>query len=170
MTIETAQYITQLDQTQPTSKSDVGEDDDHLRLIRTVLKASFPQFDDVITFTREQVNGISAKVTDLARQKTTLETAKTGGINVATAQTASVLAFDWHDFNLEQDLPANEIYALWFDAGGTNTLTPEWVKCDGTNGTENLTNMAIELVGSAVQEALPISHYSGLYVIKYVGS
>lgn len=170
MTIETAQYITQLNPNQPTAKSGVGEDDDHLRLIRNVLKSSFPQFDNPIMLTHEQINDIPQTWSDLVKQKATLSAAKTAEINIANAKKTAVLAFDWDDLELEQDLPSNEIYALFYDAGGANRLTAEWIKCDGHNGTEDLTSMAIELVGSSAQEAIPIYYYSGLHVIKYIGS
>ena len=42
MTVETASYISQLNNSYPAVGDPVGEGDDHLRLIKSVLKTSFP--------------------------------------------------------------------------------------------------------------------------------
>ena len=42
MGVETASYITQLVDTNPVVGDPVGEGDDHIRMVKTVLKNSFP--------------------------------------------------------------------------------------------------------------------------------
>jgi len=42
MTVESASYISQLNSTQPTASDNISEGDDHLRLIKSVLKTQFP--------------------------------------------------------------------------------------------------------------------------------
>ena len=42
MTVETASYISQLNTSYPAVGDAVGEGDDHLRMLKTVLKNSFP--------------------------------------------------------------------------------------------------------------------------------
>ena len=44
MTIESASYISQLAATNPASDDPKSEGDDHVRLIKTVLKTQFPNF------------------------------------------------------------------------------------------------------------------------------
>lgn len=44
MTVETASYISQLDPTYPTAGDPKSEGDNHLRLVKTVLKTQFPNF------------------------------------------------------------------------------------------------------------------------------
>ena len=42
MGVETASWVTQLDATNPVVGDPVGEGDDHLRMVKTVLQNSFP--------------------------------------------------------------------------------------------------------------------------------
>ena len=42
MSVETANWVTQLDSANPVVGDPVGEGDDHLRMLKTVLKNSFP--------------------------------------------------------------------------------------------------------------------------------
>ena len=42
MTVESATYISQLNTAQPTASDNISEGDDHLRLIKSVLQAQFP--------------------------------------------------------------------------------------------------------------------------------
>lgn len=42
MSVESASWVTQLDSANPVVGDPVGEGDDHLRMIKTVLKNSFP--------------------------------------------------------------------------------------------------------------------------------
>ena len=44
MTVESASYISQLAATNPASGDPKSEGDDHVRLIKTVLKTQFPNF------------------------------------------------------------------------------------------------------------------------------
>ena len=44
MTVESASYISQLDPTYPTAGDPKSEGDNHLRLVKTVLKTQFPNF------------------------------------------------------------------------------------------------------------------------------
>jgi len=42
MSLETATWVTQLNSSNPTATDPVSEGDDHLRMLKTVLKNSFP--------------------------------------------------------------------------------------------------------------------------------
>lgn len=42
MSLETASWVTQLNSSNPTASDPVSEGDDHLRMLKTVLKNSFP--------------------------------------------------------------------------------------------------------------------------------
>ncbi|NUW71419.1 hypothetical protein HOP38_02695 [Vibrio mediterranei] len=170
MTIENAQYINQLDESLPTSKADVGEDDDHLRLVKTVLKSSFPEFDTPVTLTEKNINKLPTKLSDLTSEKGNVSDEKNEGIQGANEKKDQVLAYVWDDLSLEKNLASGGYYALFYEAGGAFTLPSEWVKCDGTNGTEDLTSKAIELIGgSQAVDSMPINYFAGLFVVKYVG-
>jgi hypothetical protein len=42
MALESASYVTQLNASNPTATDSINEGDDHLRMVKTVLKNSFP--------------------------------------------------------------------------------------------------------------------------------
>jgi hypothetical protein len=56
MPIETATYISGLDATQPPGADPVSQADDHLRLIKSCLKATFPNVTGPVTATHTQLN------------------------------------------------------------------------------------------------------------------
>jgi len=70
MTVETATYIADLNTTYPTGTetNDSAEGDNHIRLIKTVLKATFPNLTGSVTATQTELNsisGITASVAEL---------------------------------------------------------------------------------------------------------
>ena len=56
MTVETASYISQLNSSYPAVGDPVGEGDDHLRLVKSVLKTSFPS-----STTQAQIPNVSGQ-------------------------------------------------------------------------------------------------------------
>lgn len=57
MTVETATYISQLNPTYPAATDSKAEGDDHLRLLKDILKAQFPNFTaTAVTATCAQLN------------------------------------------------------------------------------------------------------------------
>jgi microcystin-dependent protein len=56
MPLETATYVSQLNNSNPTSTDTVSQADDHLRLIKTALKNTFPNLDQPVTATPAQLN------------------------------------------------------------------------------------------------------------------
>ena len=56
MALESASYIAQLNSYNPTSTDTVSQADDHLRLIKSVLKNTFPNLDQPVTATPAQLN------------------------------------------------------------------------------------------------------------------
>jgi len=68
MALETASYINGLVATNPTATDTVAQADDHIRLIKAAIKATFPNVTGAITATQAEVNkldGFTGTVTDL---------------------------------------------------------------------------------------------------------
>lgn len=76
MTVETATSIPQLDTTLPTSADLISEGDNHLRLLKTVLKTQFPNIGTAaMTATAAELNysvGLTASITSLLALKGTV--------------------------------------------------------------------------------------------------
>lgn len=60
MALESATYINQLVSTNPTGVDPKGQGDDHLRLIKSVLKTTFPNITGAVTTTQDQLNSLTA--------------------------------------------------------------------------------------------------------------
>lgn len=56
MALETASYISQLNPANPSGADRVHQGDDHIRLLKAVLKATFPNITGPITATQDQLN------------------------------------------------------------------------------------------------------------------
>lgn len=63
MALESATYIDGLVQTNPLGTDDVSQGDDHLRLIKTVLKSSFPTVNGALTTPLAALNGVAQMIT-----------------------------------------------------------------------------------------------------------
>lgn len=56
MSVETATYISDLNPSFPTATDGMKEGDDHIRLIKDVIQATFPNIDGAVTATQEKLN------------------------------------------------------------------------------------------------------------------
>jgi len=68
MGLETGTYIDSLNNSNPTAGDAVGEGDDHLRLIKSTVKATFPNLSGAVTSTQAELNlldGVTANTTEL---------------------------------------------------------------------------------------------------------
>ena len=68
MGLETGTYIDSLNSSNPTASDAVSEGDDHLRLIKSTVKATFPNLSNAVTSTHTELNlldGVTANTTAL---------------------------------------------------------------------------------------------------------
>ena len=68
MGLETGTYIDSLNSSNPTAGDAVSEGDDHLRLIKSTVKATFPNLSNAVTSTHTELNlldGVTANTTEL---------------------------------------------------------------------------------------------------------
>ena len=68
MGLETGTYIDSLNSSNPTAGDAVSEGDDHLRLIKSTIKATFPNLSGAVTSTQAELNlldGVTANTTEL---------------------------------------------------------------------------------------------------------
>ena len=68
MGLETGTYINSLNSSNPTASDAVSEGDDHLRLIKSTVKATFPNITNAVTSTHTELNlldGVTANTTEL---------------------------------------------------------------------------------------------------------
>jgi hypothetical protein len=58
MPLETATYIHQLDSANPAATDEIRQADDHLRLIKAAIKNTFPNINNAVTKTDEELNAL----------------------------------------------------------------------------------------------------------------
>ena len=68
MGLETGTYIDSLNSSNPTATDAVSQGDDHIRLIKSTVKATFPNLSNAVTSTHTELNlldGVTANTTEL---------------------------------------------------------------------------------------------------------
>ena len=59
MTVETVTFISDLDQNNPAGGDSIAEGDDHIRNIKKAIQSTFPNINEAVTTTAEDLNKIS---------------------------------------------------------------------------------------------------------------
>lgn len=90
MALETATYINQLDAANPLGSDPIASGDDHLRLIKSTLKATFPNITGAVTKTQTDINNLATQ-SDLSTLQSTLSAAMTSAIDTAVSNTKDAL-------------------------------------------------------------------------------
>ena len=62
MPLESATYISDLDSANPAATDLLSQGDDHIRLLKAVLKATFPNINGAVTLSDEDLNGLTALI------------------------------------------------------------------------------------------------------------
>jgi hypothetical protein len=62
MALEVATYINGLNVANPTGSDPIAQADDHLRLLKTTIKNTFPNIDGPVTLTDDQINALETRV------------------------------------------------------------------------------------------------------------
>jgi microcystin-dependent protein len=94
MALETGTYINSLNASNPVSTDGLSQADDHLRLIKSTIKSTFPNIDGAITTTEDELNvldGATATTADLNKlAAVTSSAAELHVLDGATATTADL--------------------------------------------------------------------------------
>ena len=108
MTVETATYINGLDSTLPTGSDVKSEGDNHMRLIKSTIKATFPNVTGVMTATHTELNQCSTIASG------TYSPTVTGVLNASNGALAGGVAFQY----LRVGSVVTVSGAITFDASG----------------------------------------------------
>lgn len=87
MPLETGSYISDLVATNPAATDGVAQGDDHLRLIKSILKTTFPNLSGAMTATQAELNKLAGLATTQA------ELAKLSGATLTTAELNKLTGF-----------------------------------------------------------------------------
>lgn len=138
MPIESLTYINGLDPTNPVVGDPLGTADDHLRLIKAAIKATFPNVTGVITSTHTDLSSLptlTSRVTavEANRLRNDVDGTSTGSLTISGSGKfldAPTVKQGGHVL-----VPTGGIIIWW----GTPANVPAgWALCDGTAGTPDL--------------------------------
>jgi len=132
MTVESATYVSGLNANYPPGSDTISEGDDHLRLIKSVLKSTLPNADEAINGVH---TGTSAPSPNTSGQLW-FDTSGTGDLKVRNKANSAFESVD----TTTTALPAGVI-ALWY--GSTASIPSGWTLCDGTSSTPDLRDQFI---------------------------
>lgn len=138
MSVETATYISQLDSTLPAAGDLKSEGDDHLRLIKSTLKAQFPNIGaTAVTVTAAELNALAGAASTGASIKVATQTATDNTTNAAS--TAMVQSAILASSGISASLPAQAGNSGNFLT--TNGTTASWSPVTVTGSTLYLNNL-----------------------------
>ena len=146
MPLETASYISDLEPSNPVPTDGLGQADDHMRLIKATLKATFPKITGALSVTQDDLNAV-------ANTKTALDDLKAHAIrdDRSGAITGSLVVSGALNGGVVQQggatLVPRGIIALW--AGYLADVPAGWLLCNGTNGTPDLRDRFIVGAGNS---------------------
>ena len=132
MTVESATYVSGLNANYPPGSDTISEGDDHLRLIKSVLKSTLPNADEAINGVH---TGTSAPSPNTSGQLW-FDTSGTGDLKVRNKANSAFESVD----TTTTALPAGVI-ALWY--GSTASIPSGWTLCDGSGSTPDLRDQFI---------------------------
>ena len=132
MTVESATYVSGLNANYPPGSDTISEGDDHLRLIKSVLKSTLPNADEAINGVH---TGTSAPSPNTSGQLW-FDTSGTGDLKVRNKANSAFESVD----TTTTALPAGVI-ALWY--GSTASISSGWTLCDGSGSTPDLRDQFI---------------------------
>lgn len=117
MALESATYIDGLVTTNPAASDAISTADDHLRLIKSTIKATFPNITGAVTKTDAEINGLASQA-DLA----------VVADDVLTVANAFDAAAPY--------LVPSGVIVMW--SGSIASIPSGWFLCDGENSTPDL--------------------------------
>ena len=122
MALETGTYISSLNASNPASTDGLAQADDHIRLLKSTIKATLPNVTGAVTASHTELNaldGVTASATEIN---------KLDGLTASTAQLNTLASGGGV-------IPSGGII-IW--SGAVSAIPTGWVLCNGSNSTPDL--------------------------------
>ena len=132
MALETGTYISSLNASNPASTDGLAQADDHIRLLKSTIKATLPNVTGAITSTHTELNaltGVTASATEIN---------KLDGLTASTEQLNTLATAGGV-------VPTGGII-MW--SGAVSAIPTGWVLCNGSNSTPDLRDRFVVGAGS----------------------
>jgi len=132
MALESGTYVNSLNASNPASTDGLAQADDHIRLLKSTIKATLPNVTGAITSTHTELNALTGVTASPA------EINKLDGLTATTAQLNAIAATG--------GIPSGGII-MW--SGAVSAIPSGWVLCNGSNSTPDLRNRFVVGAGSS---------------------
>ena len=132
MALESGTYVNSLNASNPASTDGLAQADDHIRLLKSTIKATLPNVTGAITASHTELNaldGVTASATEIN---------KLDGLTASTAQLNTLASGGGI-------IPTGGII-MW--SGAVSAIPTGWVLCNGSNSTPDLRNRFVVGAGS----------------------
>lgn len=141
MALETATYIDGLNASNPAASDAISTADDHLRLIKAAIKATFPNITGPVTKTQAELNGLLTTAGATMTGPLVLAGNPTENLQAATKQYVDSITA-----GSGGSVPSGGII-MW--SGSVASIPAGWYLCNGANGTPDLRNRFVVGAGSS---------------------
>ena len=158
MALESGTYINSLSSSNPAATDGLGQADDHIRLIKSTILATFPSIDAAMTANEDELNtldGFTGTTADhnllsgnAAAGVTSTHVSHLNGVssNIQTQLNTLTTNLATTNANLSSAVPTGMIM-MW--SGASNAIPSGYVLCDGNNSTPDLRNRFVVGAGSS---------------------
>lgn len=157
MALETASFIDGLNSTNPVATDGLAQADDHIRLIKSSVKSTFPNVTGAISSSHTELNaldgytGTTADLNLLSGQAAAgVTSTHVGHLNGASSNIQTQLnslstSIATTNANLSSAVPTGMVM-MW--SGAVNAIPSGYVLCDGNNSTPDLRDKFVVGAGS----------------------
>jgi len=154
---QNVQYIDDLNATNPPATDPLSQVDDHLRLIKTAVKQSFPNVTGAVTATHTVLNGLDGRVTAVEGRDLTAIKNNSGTPELVTGITATEVR-DAIGLGMSNNVFFNEVHTSDLYMHGSNwsietSGTDLLIKYNGVNKVKISSNGAIRSTDDIIAEA-----------------
>jgi len=164
MSVENAVYINTLNDALPAHTDGLDEADSHMRLIKQVLQATFPNVAGAVGATDVDLTNLSAALVTLAAlvisaPNLTLANTFTGPCTFSGGLSSTTFL---NAVNVQKggfELVPTGIIAMWW--GQQTNIPGGWNICDGTNGTPDMRGLYVIGAGTEVVNGVTVGYPAG---------
>ena len=146
MALETGTYISDLNPSNPVATDGLAQADDHIRLVKSTIKATLPGITGAVTSTQDELNTLDGYTGNTADLNILSGAAAAGVTGTEFNRLNGVTSSIQTQINNISSVPSGVIM-MW--SGSNNSIPSGFVLCNGSNGTPDLRNRFIVGSGSS---------------------
>ena len=145
MALETGTYISDLNSSNPVATDGLAQADDHIRLVKSTIKATLPGLTGAVTSTHTELNTLDGYTGNTADLNILSGAAAAGVTGTELGYVNGVTSALQTQINNISSVPSGVIM-MW--SGSNSSIPSGFVLCNGSNGTPDLRDRFVVGSGS----------------------